>query len=349
MTRHEHRRDWRSLSFYGIVCLLVLLAGGVILYSFFERQTLMSTIAAEPLPEVTVVTSDAQSKLAASWVEILTRSDFAPTLVAAKDFKPTDGLIAICDLDQLTPALSDELGRHLREGGGIAVFGSLPAGAGVGGLSAVKGLSSGAIRFGDAASPVLARVHPGHEVGARATEVALLEERPDMFIDARWSGDARAAIAHMEAGGGRLIWFGFDPAALHVASDRQLALLLRTSFRWAAGQPISEGAVGEPASAKALAPAARLESRRLGFSYSVDRLEKPSLFTLRVRNRGKERLPNPTVKIWLPPATRGVEFSGSFFARRNVSIAQAQGENAVTVTMPVLGRHEERIFKLKVE
>lgn len=349
MARHEHRFDWRALVFYGIVSVLVLIAGSLTLYSFFERNMLVQKVAPEALPAVTVVADDPSSKLAAAWVDLLTRSDFAPTLVAAANFQPVDGLLALCDVSQLTPELRRAVDARLQSGGGVVVLGAPPKGKAVAALEASSIPSSGVIRFADAAAPTLARVQPGHEVGARSTPVAVLEETPHMTVDARWSGNSRAAVAHFEHGKGRVLWFGFDPSALYYPADRQLALLLRASMRWVAGQPVSDGAIGTPAIAKALAPAARIDARLKKFSFSVDRLEGNELLSLRIVNRSNQTLANPTVKIWLPPGATEARFRGSFLARRKVQISRAEGENAAIVSLPQLAPFEERVLKLAVQ
>lgn len=351
MARHEHRYDWRALLFYGIVSLLVLAAGGLTLYTFFERHTLVQRVEPEALPPVTVVTTDPSSKLAAAWVDLLTRSDFAPTLVAAENFTATEGVgvVALCDVARLTPRLRAALDQQLARRGGLVVLGAPPGGKTIAGLAASTIPSVGSIRIADAPSPVLARVQPGHEIGARSTPVAVLEETPEMKIDARWSGNARAAAAHFEKGASRVLWFGFDPASLYYPADRQLALLLRASVRWVSGQPVSDGAIGTTAIAKALAPTARVAGRQKKFSFSVDRLEKAGTLGLRLVNRGGEPLENPTVKIWLPPGATRATFSGSFIARRKVTISEAEGETAAIVTLPKLAPYEERLLKLRIE
>lgn len=347
MSRHEHRFDWRTLLFYGFVSVLVLVVGATILYSFFEKQGLRQNVAAEPLPNVVVVTSDDEDELAAAWTGLLGTSDLPTTLVTPDKFQPTKGVVALCSLKNVDPRFRSFLEEHLRAGGGVAVMGAPPAAlADLLGTAEMKS-SEGVVRIADHPSPVLARVQPGHELGARAAEVAMLDETPAMTVDARWSGNARAAVAHFNVGGGRVLWFGLHPSALYVPNDRQLALLLRTGFRWLSGQPVSDGAVGAVVPAKALAPAARVEARRQKFSFSVDRLEKPGMLSVRISNRGNGRLLNPTVKIWLPPQNRSVTVSGSFVARRRVDITAVPEEGAILVTLPVLERHEERLLKLK--
>lgn len=347
MRRHEHRVDWRSIGFYGFVSVLVLVVGATVLVSFFERQQLRQTIAAEALPNVTVVTTNPASELAAAWVSLLGTSDLPTTLVSVDKFQPTRGVVAICEVGAVTPAFRRDLERHLREGGGVLVIGVPPRELADLFGSASHVSSEGVIRVSDAASPVLARVQPGHQIGARPSLVAALDETPSVTVDARWSGNARAAIAHFHVNQQRVLWVGFDPSRLFVPGDRQLALMLRTGLRWAAGQAVSEGAVGEVAAARTLTPAARLAARNQRFSWSADRLQKEKLMSLRLTNRGTGRLLNPTVKVWLPAGTSSVSFSGSFVSRRRVNITTSE-DGAVIVTLPMLERHEERLLKMKL-
>ena len=168
-----------------------------------------------------------------------------------------------------------------------------------------------------------------------------------MFIDARWNTNARAVIMHMEKDGSRYLWFGFDPNALS-NNDRQLLLLLKTAFRWVAGQPVSEGAIGTPQAASAFTTAAREEAHARRFVFSVDRLRNPKQFSVRMSNRGNTPLQNPTVKIWLPPGVTQVALGGDFLMKRKVLLTGAPEEGACLISRPRLGRGEERIMKLEI-
>ena len=346
MKRQEHQVRWPILLFYGFVSLLVLLVAGVATRSFFERQSVARSVAAESLPPITIITRDTPSPRAAAWVDLLSRADFAPTLITAENFRPTNSVIAICDLDVIPPLLAKALDQHLRSGHGIALLGAAPRGLPAD-ITTTSTTSSGVIRFSDATSPILARVNPGHELGAKAGVVAAIEESPSMSVDARWSGDARPAIAHFQMTGGRLLFFGLDPAALYFAEDRQLALLLRTAFRWVAGQPVSEGAIGELAQAKAMAPAARMAARQQRMTFSVDRLEKAGQMSLRVVNRGSKPLSNPTVKIWLPARARSIALGGDWVARRGVTLTPIPEDQSVVIALAKLDPGEQKLLKLR--
>jgi hypothetical protein len=214
-------------------------------------------------------------------------------------------------------------------------------------LTAESGRSDNALKLSEAVSPILARLNPGYEVSTRPGEVALLKESPRMVIDARWKQNARAVIMHMEMDGARTLWFGFDPDAT-APEDHQLLLLMRTAFRWVSGQPISDGAVGAPQLAKALTPDTRREARQEHFAFSVDRLPNPRLFTVRMTNRGKVPLANPTVKIWLPPRVTQVALAGDYVMKRNVIVTGVPEEGACLVSLPSLTRNEDRVMKLKI-
>jgi hypothetical protein len=345
--RHEARADWRTLSFYGGVMIVVVLIGAVAIWSFIEKQSLV--IAPEPLPRVTVVTADSRSPLAAAWVRLLTHAELPATLVPLETFDPIEGVVVFCDVDEIPPRLVAGLVAFTARGGSIVFVGSPPK-TPIGSLHLVaeRGQSDSAIRLAETVSPILARLTPGAELPARPAPVAFLKESPRMFVDARWSENARAAIMHLESNGARYLWFGFDPDKLAQQDDRQLALLLRTAFRWAAGQPVSDGAVGAAQVAKTLTPAARRDARAERFAFSVDRLPNPRLFSIRMTNRGGARLVNPTVKVWLPPGVKKVALAGGIVMRRNATVTGVPEEGACLVSLPALTRNEDRVMKLRI-
>jgi hypothetical protein len=348
MARHDHRAHGRAVAVYGLASLLVLAVGSIAIWSFLERQAIRRTLAPEPLPPVTVLTGDPDSALAAAWVDLLSKAQFAPTLVTLDKYEPAPGLLALADVGTITPPIARAIEQRLAEHGGIVILGHPPAGAdALLGLSAERGPSGAVIRFAEVASPLLARVRPGYAIRTTPRDDApLLEETPDMGIDARWEGSSRAAIAHYRHRGGRVIFLGFSPAALWVKSDNELALLLRTGFRWAASQPVSEGAAGMPAASRTLTPASRLRARGR-MSWSFDRVEgEEGSFILRIRNGSREALPNPTVKIWFPERVESVDVAGSLFGRRGVVISPVEGERAATVTLPGLRAHEDRLIRI---
>ena len=344
--RHEANVHWKHLLFYGIAVAIVVLVGAIAIWSFIEKQSLV--IQPEPLPKVTIVTADASSRLAASWVTFLTRAEMSPTLVPLEKFDPIEGVVVFCEVPRISPQLASTLDTFIRRGGAIAFVGTPPA-TPIGKLqfSADTGKSDGKFKLSETVSPVLARLNPGYEIATHADEVAFLKESPRMFIDARWSENARAAIMHMEAEGGRYLWFGFDPDDLVIAKDLQLMALMKSAFRWAAGQPVSDGAVGAPQVAKTLTPAARRDARG-AFSFSADRMKDGDSFRVYMTNRGKQVLPNPTVKIWLPPRVTEVALAGDIIMRRNATLTSVPGENACLVSLPSLASNEQRMLKLKI-
>ena len=209
-------------------------------------------------------------------------------------------------------------------------------------------MSDGAIKLGENASPVLARLNPGLALLVRPVPVALLKESPRMAVDARWATNSRAVAMHIEIDGGRYLWFGFDPDALLRDDDPSLMVLLRSAFRWVAGQPVSDGAVGAPQNAKTLTPDARREARQNGFAYSVDRAPNPRMLTVRMINGGGRPLPNPTVKVWMPPGVTKVALAGNAFMTRNATLSGDPGEGACLISLPSLTRNEDRVLKLEI-
>jgi len=349
MSRHHHHAHvhWKHLAIYGGVMCVVVIIGGLAIWSFLEKQSLV--VAPEALPKVTVVTSDAHSRLAAAWVSLLTRAEMQATLVPIDKLDPIEGVILFCDVPQIPQKLGAALDQFVQRGGALA-FAGMPPNLAIGGLhlTAESGTSDASIKLSEAVSPTLARLNPGYEIPAHKTLVALLDESPRMVIDARWKDNARAAVMHMEDAGARYVWMGFDPDALLRKDDPQLLLLMRTAFRWVAGQPISDGAVGPAQLAKALTPGARREAREQRFAFSVDRTSQQNTLSIRMTNRGGANIQNPTVMVWLPRSVKRVALAGDFVMRRRATLTGVPEEAACLVTLPSLARNEDRLMKLKV-
>jgi len=203
-------------------------------------------------------------------------------------------------------------------------------------------MSDSQIKFSEGVSPILARLEPGYDFWVKPAQVAFLKESPRMVVDARWKTNARAVIMHMEKDGTRYVWFGLDPAML-TEQDRQLMLLLRTAFRWVAGQPISEGAIG-----KNFTPDARRIAHAAGFAFSVDPLRNAKQLGVRMANRGTAPIDNPTVKIWLPPGVTEVALGGDLLMKWHVTLTGAPEEGACLLSRPRLNRGEDRLMKLRI-
>lgn len=345
--RHEARVDWKHLAVYGLIVGAVVIVGAVAIWAFIDKQSLV--LAPDPLPKITVVTADSHSRLAAAWVRVLTKAELPATLVPLETFDPIEGVVLFCDVPTISPRLDEALAEFTRKGGSLAFAGAPPA-TPIGRihLIAETGKSDAAVRLSESLSPVLARLNPGAEIPTRVSDVAMLKESPRMNIDARWRDNSRAAVMHLEADGARYLWFGVDPTALANPEDRQLLLLLRTAFRWAAGQPVSDGAVGAPQLANTLTPDARREARANRFAFTVDRLTNRNQFGIRMMNRGGVPLLNPTVKIWLPPGVTQVALAGDFIMRRNATLTGVPEEGACLVSLPSLTRNEDRVMKLRI-
>jgi hypothetical protein len=340
----EGKVQWKHIAVYVPVLLLVVVLGAYAIWLFLEKQFLL--IRPSSLPKVTIVTADLRSPVNAGWVRLLTDAGMQPTLVPLDKVEVLQGVVALCNVPTIPPGLANDLAGFADRGGAIAVFGQPPSTSILPvTLSADSGISDTSAKFSEAVSPLLARLTPGHQFWVKPSHVAFLKESPRMVIDARWRTNARAVIMHMEKDGSRYVWFGFDPNAL-VDEDRQLMLLLRTAFRWAAGQPVSDGAVGAPQVAKAFTPEARMQAREGGFAYSVDPLPNPGQFSVRMRNRGQHALQNPTVKIWLPSWVTRVALGGDILMKRNVTLIGVPEEGACLISRPQLVSGEERVMKL---
>lgn len=343
---HESRVHWKHLALYLPVLLVVAFLGAVAIWSFIERQSLV--IAAEPLPRVTLVTADPSSPLTASWVRLLTSAEMEPTLVPVDQVETLQGVVVLCELPVVPPALVHSLDAHLRRGGAIAFLGTPPSTPiGALHLNAERGMSDNALKLSESASPVLARLNPGDEFAVKPSEVALLKETPRMHVDARWKTNARAVIMHLESDDARVLWMGWKPDALP-AKNQHIMLLMRTAFRWLGGQPVSDGAIGDLAQASTLDPDARRLARSEHFAFSVDRLRDTGMFSVRMTNRGGRRIENPTVQVWLPPGVTQVALGGDWLMKRGASIGGNPQAGACVISLRSLNRNEDRVMKLKI-
>ena len=348
MARHEANVDRKHLIVYGSILAIVAAIGLYAIWAFIEQQSVV--IQPEPLPKVTVVTSRSGSELGAAWVRLLNAAELQATLVPLETFDPIEGVVIFCDVDAISPRLAALLEEFVRRGGALAFVGAPPqTPIGKFRLFYEEGEGGGGVRLAEHASPVLARLVPGYVIPTRAGRVAVLKETPRMVVDARWRASERAAAMHVEMAGARYLWFGIDPRLLPSKPDATLNLMLRTAFRWVAGQPVSDGAIGDPQSAKTLTPSARRKARANGFGFSVDRLRnRDDLFSVRMLNRGGIPLSNPTVKLWVPPDVTKVAFSGSFVMYRDASLTGVPEDGTVLVSLPRLRRNEDRVMKLQV-
>lgn len=344
--RHETTVPRKLLFIYGTILVLVALVGVMAIWSFIEQQAIV--IQPEPLPKVTVVTTRASSQLGAAWVRLFNAAELQATLVPLETFDPIEGVVVFCDIETIPPRLAALLEEFVRRGGAIAFVGTPPSTPiGKMRLFYEMGEAGGGLRLSEHVSPVLARLMPGYTIPARTAEVALLKETPRMVVDARWGSNDRAAVMHVQSDGARYLWFGFDPRQLPPKKDQSLHLMLRTAFRWIAGQPVSDGAVGDPQDAKTFTPDAR-RSARGDFAFSVDRMRKKDQFSVRMINRGGVPLRNPTVKLWVPADVTKVAFKGSFIMHRDASLTGIPEDGTVLVSLPRLRRNEDRVMKLEV-
>jgi hypothetical protein len=346
LARHEAHVHWKHIVWYVPILLVVIVVGALAIWSFLEKQSLV--IQPEPLPKVTLVTADPRSRLTAAWVRLLTSSEIQPTLVPADQLEVLQGVIVICDIWAIPPKVQEALARYIAHGGSVAILGPPPSTAiGSVHLVADSGISDTGFKLSESVSPVLARLNPGYTIASARTPVSFLKESPRMTVDARWNGNSRAVVMHMEQGGTRYLWIGFDPDAVR-ADDRQLTLMLRTAFRWVAGQPVSDGAVGDADQARTLTAGARRQAREERFAFSVDPIGNKRAFSIRMMNRGGRPIENPTVKIWLPPGVTEVALAGDFIMKRRASIQAVPDESACLISLPSLTRNEERVMKIRI-
>jgi hypothetical protein len=342
----EGKVQWKHIALYIPVLLLVVIIGAFALWSFFEKQTVRA-VEPVPLPKISLITADPRSPFTAAWVRLLTDAEMQPTLVPLDKVEVLQGVVVFCNVPAIPPSLIAPLNAFIQRGGAVAVIGQPPSTPiGPISLSADSGMSDGSFKFAEAVSPVLARLEPGRQIWVKASPVAFLKETPRMNIDARWATNARAVIMHEERDGTRYLWFGFDPNALQ-NEDRQLMLLLRTAFRWVAGQPISEGAVGALQTATSFSPSAREAAHAQGLTFSVDPIGGHD-FRVWIANRGKAALQNPTIKIWLPPGVTRVALGGDFLMKRNVTLTGIPEDGACLISMPRLNPRIQKVLKLEI-
>src|SRR6059058_5584945 len=100
---HEAHVHWKHIAVYVPVVLVVTLLGGLAIWSFIEKESLV--IIPEPTPRVTLVTSDTRSPAAAAWVRLLNAAAIETTLVSADQAASANGVIAVCDPNAALPAL----------------------------------------------------------------------------------------------------------------------------------------------------------------------------------------------------------------------------------------------------
>jgi hypothetical protein len=334
---HEGHVGWKHIAFYVPVVLLVIFLGGLALWSFIERQSLV--IVPEPVPRVTIITGDAASPLAAAWVRLLNAAAIETTVVPLEEAQGVRGVVAFCDVKTVPAGLRSS---------GIAVLGTPPSTPiGTIELSAETGTSDNAFKLSETASPILARLNPGVAMAARPGPVAFLTETPQMHIDARWKTSARAALMHMEVPGGRVLWVGLQPDAL--PESQTLLLMLRTAFRWLGGQPISDGSAGEDVQANNMSAASRRVARNQRFTFSVERVRDRGKFAVQMENRGERKITNPTVQLWLPPGVRRVQLGGDWIMKRGATVSSDRNDGTCTISLPSLRPNEERVLKLEAE
>ena len=123
---------------------------------------------------------------------------------------------------------------------------------------------------------------------------------------------------------------------------------MRTAFRRARGEAISDGAVGPAVATKAFAPQTRRHARDEHFAFSVDRLRNHDQFSVRMLNRGAAPLENPTIKVWLPPRVRQMALAGDWIMQRDATLTGIPEEGACLIALPSLGRKADRVLKLKI-
>jgi hypothetical protein len=65
-------------------------------------------------------------------------------------------------------------------------------------------------------------------------------------------------------------------------------------------------------------------------------------------NRGSSTLPNPTVKVWLPPGVTRVSLGGDFLMKRDVTLSEIAEDGACLISIPRLNPRVEKVVKLEI-
>jgi hypothetical protein len=334
----------RTLLAYGGMTILLLAGAGAVISTLVERQFAGRRLAADPLPEVTLVGTRAESPEVHSWARALTRSGFPLSLTTAETVRSGSGVIVLCDLRELPPTSARVIDAHLASGGGVVISGAWPEGVGPS-PDVVPLDGAGSLVVGDDPSPPAARALPGHATRYPADARALsLAAGHGTHPAVWWEARSEPALAYARHGGGRIVWIGFDPSTVASTRGSDFDLIVRSAFRWAAGQPVSTAAAG--AGAAELSAGARRLAREQRLAFSVDRLDRGRRFSVQLSNRGSSRIENPTVLFWFPPGVERVAPAGTAFSRRGVRLEHRE-EGMATISLRSLGRGDERLIILE--
>src|SRR5205809_2786711 len=121
----EGKVQWKHIAVYVPVLLLVVLIGAFVLWSFFEKQSVL--IEPAPLPKVTLITTDATSPFTAAWVRLLTDAEMQPALTTLDKVEMLQGVVVLCNVPSLPPVLANDISNFVKRGGALAVIGQPPS------------------------------------------------------------------------------------------------------------------------------------------------------------------------------------------------------------------------------
>ncbi|MBW3563101.1 MAG: hypothetical protein KY459_00040 [Acidobacteria bacterium] len=340
----------RAILVYGLLLILVIGCGVVALWALIERRRLDGAITPRPLPEITFVTTEPDDETTAAWVSLLSEASLSPRVVTPDDLAPAEGVIVLGSLEGASESeVQTIIDTISAKDQGTFLTGAIPPQLEAD-LDVATDTVQGSAAFAatPAASPILARVAVAYRFPHAEGLVPVIEERSKMGIDARWEESSRAAIAHWSDRGGRFVWLGFHPGSLADAKDAQLRILLRAAARWADRQPLSDGALLPPSGAPVFEPDLRRAAQNGGLAFSVEATEWPTIYGVRVWNRGDGILENPAVAMWLPDS-EGKEATlwGSPIMNRFAEMVSQK--DYYVLRLDSLNSGEERLFAVELE
>lgn len=337
----------RTVLIYGTLAFVVGAAAALVLALFISRGAIRKPATAAPLPKAVVVAPNGE-RTAEAWITALTAAELDATLVEPQNYVGGDHLLILGSLDGNHAAITSEVKRRIASGGGIVVIGQIPSAVAdlLGVRARDESVTQPQLQIGERSTPLLARVGPGLQLPADAAAHPILEESPEITVDARWAGPPSAAIAHWMRGAARVAWFGIAVDASSLERTPPIAVIVRAATRWAAGQPISDGAIRSRSEVSSFDAASRQEAQTRGLGYSADQIDTDELDVL-VVNRGAEAIRNAQVRIWLPAGARSAAIDPPLFFGSDATLQDA-GEGAYDLMVPSIRPGERLRYEIEL-
>lgn len=338
----------REVWVYGLLAFAIGVAATLIVALFLSRGAIRSPAVSTPLPRAVIV-AQADDPVAQAWLTALVEAELDTAYVEPQRYEPGDHLLVIVSLASNHSAITAEVRRRISAGGGIILVGEVPSAVAelIGTTARSADVQTAVVRTSERASPLLARVRPGIELPAAPAPRAVLEETPAMVVDARWTEPPAAAIAHWTNRRARIAWFGTTLEDQDLRNVPMLGVLVRAATRWAAGQPISDGALRQEREGEPFSAASRQLAQDHGLGYSAQRSRNDEIEVV-VVNRGTESLSNAQVRIWLPADVRSAGIGREMLRTPDATLTEADGGDAVDLHIPSIEPSERRSYRLEL-